>query len=285
MNHFVFQSRARSCSSEAGVLYCGYGEKYVQEAAGSARSLRRLNDLPCALFTDKVSFAQELGCFDYVLPFQPLEEFNAVFVATKRLPSLKLFPLLASPFRRTLHLDSDTHIFGDLSEAFDLLLHFDVLLTNEAKTKIAPNEDKFRSGQHMSLEKLMMPRAFNAGVFGYSDTETATNFIRFWIDDFLKMSEESPDSGNWKGVNDQVSLNQLFSKGVMSKTGVNLGILPNYHYNATGRMLPELHRIGALERVRIAHTHLCAQVLDEQSSILELAYHPSLAKFKTDAPT
>ena len=77
-------------TSEKGVIYCAYGEKYLREATISAKSLRVHNNVEIAIFTDLTEKAEALGVFDYVFSFAPISEFQNEFVAKQRLPSLKL---------------------------------------------------------------------------------------------------------------------------------------------------------------------------------------------------
>jgi len=55
--------------------------------------------------------------------------------------------------------------------------------------------------------------------------------------------------------------------------------LPNYVYNATGRMLPELRRLGLLSEVRIAHTHLATKYPSDTAGLIALSNDESLGKF------
>lgn len=276
----TFLRRDRSVVAPQGVLYCAYGEGALGEAAVSAESYRRHNAAPCALFTDDTAAAQALGQFDFVFPLEPFEEFRAVFADAGRTPATKLFCLLGSPFERTLYVDADSYVRDDLSEAFDLLGHFDILLSNEALTEIGKPDVPGGKPPHLALKKLSVPMGFNAGVFGYSTSGPATEFIRVWIGDFVRKAAADPHGGNWGGVSDQVCLNSLFWEPVVERTGITHAILPNYVYNATDRMLPELQRIGCFHRVRIIHSHLCAEWLAAGNDIESLPDHPELARFR-----
>lgn len=279
MSDFVpkFSSISRKAQAQAGVIYCAYGYKYLEEAVNSARGLKKHNDLPVALFTNLVQEANAFDCFDFITPFAPEQEFEDFFVKSKRLPSLKLFPLLASPFESTLHLDSDTLVLGPIQTAIKLLGHFDVLLTNEALIQIK-NRGFEKPALHKGLLSLSAPFAVNAGVFGYSSSEAATNFLRLWISEYLLMCKGSPE-GNWAGVNDQTALNGMFKKGMIRGLGAKINYLPNYVFNATGRMLPELRRLGLLSEVRIAHTHLATKYPSDLAGLIALTHDESLGKF------
>lgn len=275
----VFATKERHCIADEGILYCGFGDAALQEAVFSAQSVKNCSTLPTAIFSDNEHAALESGVFDYVYGFEPFSEFKSYFVDSHRLPSLKLFPLLSSPFKRTLHLDADTFVRGDLSEVFKLLGHFDVLLTNEAQTeKSEPHPDTGHVA-HVSLSALSRPAMFNAGVFAYSDSAAATAFIKYWIAHFLRVATENPDSGNWRGINDQQSLHAIIRENAVAKTGVRQAILPNYKYNATGRMLRELHRIGLYDQAKIFHTHFCSSWAAQGGDMNSLHKHPEFEKF------
>lgn len=275
----VFASRERSVTDEAGVLYCAYGAHAMEEAVFSARSLKACSDIKAAIFTDLPGAAANSAMFDHVLPFEPFHEFEHYFVKAQRLPSLKLFPLLASPFAKTVHLDCDTYVKADFGELFKLLRHFDILLTQEALTEMGLADPDTGQKQHMGLKQLTQPAALNAGVFGYSNTPEATAFLKFWIAQFIELVMADPDSGNWRGTNDQGCLNKIFKQSVIQKTAAKHVHVPNYIYNATGRMLPELHRIDMFDRVKVMHSHFCLDWHKSGHSMETVFEHPRLAAF------
>src|SRR4051794_1125290 len=122
-----------------GAMYVAYGRGYIVNAATSAKSLRRHNRwLSTALFTDDVDYAREnfTECFTQILPLceQPDDEEYLEFLkARKALRSLKLLPFNRPPFDRTLSIDSDTIVLGDLSEAFAQLETYDLLVCEECQ--------------------------------------------------------------------------------------------------------------------------------------------------------
>ena len=103
--------------AEMGIIYFVFGcvEKYWNLVHRSLLSVRQhLPGVPATLFTDQPGLAKG---FDSVLtiPFKPEDA---------RLG--KIESMLQSPYQRTLFLDADTIVVGDISELFVLLEHFDL---------------------------------------------------------------------------------------------------------------------------------------------------------------
>lgn len=99
-----------------GILYVATGAACLKEAHRSARSARaQMSAVPTAIFTDcPESVAHEL--FDSVYPLP-----NPTFSSYD-----KIEPLAATPFNRTLFLDSDTLVLDPLNELAYLLDRFEL---------------------------------------------------------------------------------------------------------------------------------------------------------------
>lgn len=110
-------------TSDRGILYwaCG-GERYVEWAAGSARSAKRhMPRIPAAIQTPLVE-SKYLKIFDKVIPCSPPPQIDW--------QGEKITTMLQSPFRYTLYLDCDTVVCDDVSGLFELVEgSFDVALT------------------------------------------------------------------------------------------------------------------------------------------------------------
>lgn len=236
-----------------GIVYCAYNKKYIDIAAVSATSAKKYTDVPCVIFTANVPYAKTISVFDHVFGLIPETFLLKYFVDRERLPSIKLLSLLKSPFSKTLYLDSDTLIKGSLHEVFELLEYNDIALTRDCETTLTNGEKNGRK-KHGSLLNLTHPVLFNSGVFGYSRSEAAMQFVKSWIRDFILMSDKDPDSGNWGHVNDQSSLNRIIKRGALKNAEIKPVELPNTIFNATGRMLVELDRQGKLGATKIIHT-------------------------------
>lgn len=145
-----------------GVLYVANGEKYYREALNSAKSAKLHNpDLPLAIHTDVEDpdmsvFALRCGA----APFR--YDFGA-----------KIDALLEMPFERTLFIDSDTYICGDLRELFGLLDDFDLLVSREPTREWCGHPE---SGIPDCFSEL------NTGVLGFVKSEATSEFLQRWKD-------------------------------------------------------------------------------------------------------
>jgi len=103
-----------------GVVYIATGQKFVDEALISARSVRRrMGDIPIALFTDLSHLQQN-----------PPDPVNMVYLMHNVRKSCldKMYPLLDTPFEKTLFLDTDTYVCDRIDEVFDILDHYDIAI-------------------------------------------------------------------------------------------------------------------------------------------------------------
>src|SRR5438093_10021194 len=111
-----------------GVLYVARGERYVEAAVESARSVRAVTpDVRIALATDEAATPDG---FDDTIRLSEPNGYRAKIVA-----------MIASPFERTLALDVDTYAAGDVSEAFRLLDEFDLAAAHAPNRVTLPLED------------------------------------------------------------------------------------------------------------------------------------------------
>lgn len=105
--------------TEQGIVYVATGDKYVREAEISAISAKRvMPDVQIALFTHSVDNSNPV--FNYVYR---VENFRNNF-------SDKIEPLLSTPFRKSIFIDSDTFICEDISNIFTLLDRFDLAVAH-----------------------------------------------------------------------------------------------------------------------------------------------------------
>jgi hypothetical protein len=163
----------------SGFLYLAVGPSCLQEAITSATSLRRCD--PAAricLVTDQSLQADRL--FDLVLSPQAcdVQRGEERYAKADRWSWYrKIHVWAASPFDKTVCLDSDTYITEPLTELFDLLDHFDALVT----------PDCVMSNYAFELNAApfnMIPQAFgcfNTGVFAFRRSAEMTQFFeRYW---------------------------------------------------------------------------------------------------------
>lgn len=154
---------ARSAGG-AGVLFITTGPFYTERAVEAARSVRETNpELPIAIFTDQ---PLDDPLFDHVLPIE-----NA-----HRRSKVDCLPM--TPFERTLYLDSDTRVRGDIGPLFELLDRFDIAVAHvryRAKAK------------RLASVRRPVPRSFpqmNCGVMLYARNERALSVLEAWRDAF-----------------------------------------------------------------------------------------------------
>jgi hypothetical protein len=147
-------------SRKIGVLYVAIGLKYLEEAFVSLRSLRRYHpSIETAVVSD--------------LPDKAAEFFD-ICISLPDLPGgfgTKVFALDHSPFERTVFLDTDTFVCGDISDLFVLLEKYDLA--------VAP--DPARAVPYILVEGV--PHAFpepNTGVIAFNKSELVLGLFSLW---------------------------------------------------------------------------------------------------------
>ncbi|HZO61948.1 MAG TPA: hypothetical protein VFB35_03105 [Gaiellaceae bacterium] len=152
-----------------GVLYVACGDRYVEAAAASARSVRAvMPGVPIALGTD----GPAPDGFDQVVPVAEPDGYRA-----------KIRGMLASPFDRTLALDADTYAAADVSEAFGVLDEFDVAAAH------APNR--------VTLDLDDVPDSFpelNTGVIAFRRNERVQRLLEAWLEEYDRLAPQKPPS-------------------------------------------------------------------------------------------
>ena len=126
-------SGGRATASERwrgnGVLYVATGQRYMEEAVRSAHSVQQaMPGLPITILTDRPGVTPP-GIGVQALPTPQMGIAD------------KVSNLHRSPYERTLFLDTDTHVCGDLSDCFSLLADFDLLVAHDALRANRPNPD------------------------------------------------------------------------------------------------------------------------------------------------
>jgi hypothetical protein len=105
-----------------GIIYTAIGQKYIEEAKLSAKSVKNFcPSMNITLFTDT---PEQVLCdfFDQVLKTENTKS------PTNQYMIDRLNVLLKTPYDYTLALDTDTYIMDDLSEMFKILNRFDLAL-------------------------------------------------------------------------------------------------------------------------------------------------------------
>lgn len=151
----------RENSLKKGVVYIATGKDFVEEALVSARSVhKQMPELPIALFTDLEEVKSE--------PPEPISQVFLLENVTKSCLD-KMYPLLETPFEKTLFLDTDTYICDRLDELFDVLDNYDIALAHPP----------FRVQYHIAGIPDCFPEP-NTGVILFRRSPEALEVIRQW---------------------------------------------------------------------------------------------------------
>jgi hypothetical protein len=174
-----------------GVLYVARGDRYLESAVESARSVRAT--MPAARIAIATGEPTPEG-FDETIPLTEPDGYRA-----------KILGMIASPFDRTLFLDVDTHVAVDVCELFRLLDAFDVAAAHAPLRVTLPLDD--------------VPDAFpelNTGVIAFRRKESVERLLQTWLDEYGRLTPLKPRS------KDQLS----FRRALYSATDVRLTVLP-----------------------------------------------------------
>lgn len=154
-----------------GVLYIATGKKYIKAAIRSAQSVQKFcPGLPIHLYADYRNYDFN---FDQTLyPFSSVAE-----IANPHRRS-KVDYLSATPFERTLYLDTDTALNADITQIFKILDRFDLALCH------AHNRNAAARTQNWHFEIPDAFPQFNSGVFLYRKTPSVINFLDNWSTNF-----------------------------------------------------------------------------------------------------
>ena len=147
---------------DVGVAYIATGEEYVQEARISAESCKSHNDeVNITLLTDRdINF----DVFDNILVREEMDH------------NYGLIPPDFFPYERTLFLNTDTKIYGDITELFELLDKYDMAISESPglPKDVLADFSKIEGG---------IPSAFplfNSGVVVYKSNQNVQELFSKW---------------------------------------------------------------------------------------------------------
>lgn len=170
-----FLKRKINSTESCGFLYIAFGENFYREALKSAEILKKETNLPIHIFTDQKQIS------DYELQ---------VFTSIEKVPGThkrsKVDFIHMSPFEKTIYLDSDIVVVGNIDDLFELLDKFDVLATLDTARK------------RENISKIIkiyseIPYAFgevNGGLLGFNKY-ARDKIFRFWPKLFYKYMIET----------------------------------------------------------------------------------------------
>lgn len=160
-----------------GVFYVAAGQKYIDEACNSARSLRKINS------SLKISIAsnqkpEEVDLFDQIiLVDEPVTCRNeGLLFKTKYLYTL-------SPYQRTLFVDTDTFFIGDIESGFAILDYFDISMTLDPPDTHYPT---LSSGEKIDCKPV------NTGVIFFKKNEVNNYLFQEWVRIYSEKLSQNP---------------------------------------------------------------------------------------------
>ncbi len=140
-------------------MYTCSGERFVAEAIASARSSLRHNSVPHLIYASPVpaNAPPESG-----LSIEPFEPSGNPYLD-------KVANIRRSPFERTIFLDTDTFVAGEITHLLQLLDQYDVAAAHAPGYRASPDPD--------------VPEAFyefNTGVLAWRSNERTEAFMANW---------------------------------------------------------------------------------------------------------
>jgi hypothetical protein len=172
--------------SDWGVVYIAFGNAASKACRGSIISLRRTNPgLDIAVVGDDVGAGTQSIELSGVRVFNKVMPTHYRFIAGEVKPRLYML----SPFERTLYLDADTTVCGDLYEGFRKLDDYDLMLApHDHALTWYKDRGYMRSGRgagelEQTIRELPMKgdeRYWNTGVMFWKRSPAAEAFFMQW---------------------------------------------------------------------------------------------------------
>ncbi len=220
-----------------GIIYCATGERYLERAILSAKSLKMWS--PNLLYSICTNIETDPDLWDHVFKIEKHEGDDDLNMIDK------LNTLLLSPYKKTLYLDSDTYILDDITEIFKILERFELAFChghNRFKRYLLQTGQLPFKGKTKQVISKDIPYAFapiQGGLILYNNTGT----VKTWLHQLKKIYVEKDF------FDDQVSIREL-----LWKSEVSFYMLPQeYNFNSL-RLLKEWKRNGFIQaRPKIFH--------------------------------
>jgi len=190
-----------------GIMYSAAGEPFVAEALAAARSSLRYNRAPHVLFASPVPACGEE---EEALSFESFEPSDNPYVD-------KIANMRRSPFERTIFLDSDTFVVGEIAHMLHLLDHYDIAAALSPGIRVWPD-----------AEVPTAFYAFNTGVVAWRANGKTADFLAGWQDTYQTWLREDPfpGAGLTRGTADQAAFRRC-----AWEHDVRIAVLgPEYNY-------------------------------------------------------
>lgn len=189
-------------TANSGVIYYAVGDDCIEQAIASAQSLKHHNDLPVTLYSDK-----------------DLDSVYIDDVITIRSNEYPFFDRInyfrQTPYDKTVYLDTDTVIVGDITSVFDMMDRFDIVAS------INETRDTAVEGHKFNTTDIDVPESFpeyQCGVIGFCDNPKIMSLFDDW-------------QSRYKQYRDKYILDQPFFREAIYHGDIDLGTLPT-EYNA-----------------------------------------------------
>jgi hypothetical protein len=161
-----------------GIFYVAAGEKYINEACISARSIKNINN------SLKISIVcnhkpKEADLFDQIILID-----EAVTCRNEGLLFKTKYLYNLSPYERTLFVDTDTFFIGDIESGFAILNYFDVSMTLDPPDSYFPIL--------CSGEKIDCCKPVNTGVIFFRKNEINNYFFQEWLRIYTEKLAQNP---------------------------------------------------------------------------------------------
>lgn len=141
-----------------GAIYVALGELHLREACVSAVSMKeQMPGMHITLFSDT---EETFECFDRIEKVKSPEYDRRVNIRA----------MLNTPYRKTLFVDTDTYVCGDMTDPIDLLDRFDMAAA------LAPGDGAW---QHQNIPTSL--HQYNCGVLYFSNSHAAKSFLSQWL--------------------------------------------------------------------------------------------------------
>lgn len=150
-------------TDECGVVYVATGPTYLEEAKTSVASLRQHHDIPATIFVSRALHADAAEVFDDV---RVVDDPHHDFRDSMLTPEMVVYP-------KTLFLDTDTYVAGDIAGVFEALDRHDAAV---ARDPTVSGSVDHQTGYDVPE---WWPQ-FNTGVMALRDTERVHRLLDDW---------------------------------------------------------------------------------------------------------
>jgi hypothetical protein len=217
-----------------GIVYSATGERYVAEALESAHASLRHNDVPHVVYASPVPEGADR--IDPRLTIEAFEPSGEPYLD-------KIANMGRSPFERTIFLDTDIYVAGDITHILDALDHYDVAAAH------APG--------YRGFDDPSVPAAFyelNTGVVAWRSSEQTARFFEDWRDTYRAWLADEPFP-NAASAGDQPPFRHcLWTNGLRV-----LVLAPEYNARIT-KPLTVVDRVRVLHGRHPDHARLAARL-------------------------